>query len=380
MRKKVFSALVAAAVLLPAAVVTAQSADASAMAQRIGSRLKESGQLRDYRVGIKFIDGVACLTGTVTDPEQAQIAIRLTQQVEGVTHVVNDLTITGASGPSTDRQQQTSGPASQPAASYQARQLPNSLPEDNGPSARNWQADFASATSNHQAPPRLAQPASYPSMPPMQPISRPAPQQMAQRTRQPNNMNNMPVPAHMAAGRQPMRQQPNPMNQQAMAQQAMAQQRGVTQQQANAQQQQAMAQQAMAQRAMAQRAYYAQQAYAQQAMGQGPQRPMPANYMAGGQGMGGPGMGPMPANYVPGGNVRAASYDTAQMPGYAWPSYASYPNYAALSYPQQYSPTAWPYIGPFYPYPQVPLGWRKVSLEWDDGWWFLDFSDRHSAH
>ncbi len=62
------------------------------------------------------------------------------------------------------------------------------------------------------------------------------------------------------------------------------------------------------------------------------------------------------------------------MPGYAWPSYASYPNYAALSYPQQYSPTAWPYIGPFYPYPQVPLAWRKVSLEWDDGWWFLDFS------
>jgi hypothetical protein len=60
------------------------------------------------------------------------------------------------------------------------------------------------------------------------------------------------------------------------------------------------------------------------------------------------------------------------MPGYAWPSYAAYPNYAAVTYPKQYSPTAWPYIGPFYPYPQVPLGWRKVCLEWDDGWWFLD--------
>jgi hypothetical protein len=48
-----------------------------------------------------------------------------------------------------------------------------------------------------------------------------------------------------------------------------------------------------------------------------------------------------------------------------------------LTYPKQYSPTAWPYIGPFYPYPQVPLGWRKVTLEWDDGWWFLDFDDRH---
>ena len=28
------------------------------------------------------------------------------------------------------------------------------------------------------------------------------------------------------------------------------------------------------------------------------------------------------------------------------------------------------------PYPQVPLGWRRVTLEWDDGWWHLDFVDR----
>ena len=50
-------------------------------------------------------------------------------------------------------------------------------------------------------------------------------------------------------------------------------------------------------------------------------------------------------------------------------------NYAAVTYPRQYSATAWPYIGPFYPYPQVPLGWRKVTLQWDDGWWMLDFKD-----
>jgi hypothetical protein len=73
------------------------------------------------------------------------------------------------------------------------------------------------------------------------------------------------------------------------------------------------------------------------------------------------------------GGAAQANYDQPQMPGYAWPSYAAYPNYAALTYPHQYSPTAWPYIGPFYPYPQVPLGWRKVVLEWDDGWWWLDF-------
>jgi hypothetical protein len=96
--------------------------------------------------------------------------------------------------------------------------------------------------------------------------------------------------------------------------------------------------------------------------------------MAGGAGGGGPmamggtgvGMPPVP--------MRG---DGPNMPNYAWPSYAASPNYAALQYPTQYSPTAWPYIGPFYPYPQVPLGWRRVSLEWDDGWWWLDFDERH---
>jgi len=82
--------------------------------------------------------------------------------------------------------------------------------------------------------------------------------------------------------------------------------------------------------------------------------------------------------HIPGSTIgmAPARYDHPYMPGYAWPSYASYPNYAAVTYPKMYSPTAWPYIGPFYPYPQVPLGWRKVTLEWDDGWWMLDFKDR----
>ncbi len=107
--------------------------------------------------------------------------------------------------------------------------------------------------------------------------------------------------------------------------------------------------------------------------------------MAGGPAMGGPGMGapgmagPMPMGGtgvgMPPVPMRA---DGPNMPNYAWPSYAAYPNYAGLQYPTQYSPTAWPYIGPFYPYPQVPLGWRRVSLEWDDGWWWLDFDDRHT--
>jgi hypothetical protein len=96
----------------------------------------------------------------------------------------------------------------------------------------------------------------------------------------------------------------------------------------------------------------------------------------GGAGMGGGPVGMGGAGMAGG----AGMYDNAYMPNYAWPSYAAYPNYGAVTYPTQYSAAAWPYIGPFYPYPQVPLGWRKVSLEWDDGWWFLDFHDRHCHH
>jgi len=81
--------------------------------------------------------------------------------------------------------------------------------------------------------------------------------------------------------------------------------------------------------------------------------------------------GPVPMG-GPGGGM-APMMDHPNMPGHAWPAYAAYPNYAGVTYPGQYSASAWPYIGPFYPYPQVPLGWRKVQLEWKNGWWYLDF-------
>ena len=89
------------------------------------------------------------------------------------------------------------------------------------------------------------------------------------------------------------------------------------------------------------------------------------------------GGGPVPIQGA-GGEYGAGAprYDQPNLPSYAWPSYAAHPNYAAVTYPKQYSPAAWPYIGPFYPYPQVPLGWRKVALEWDDGLWYLDFTSK----
>lgn len=75
----------------------------------------------------------------------------------------------------------------------------------------------------------------------------------------------------------------------------------------------------------------------------------------------------------------AGAFSHPHLPSHAWPAYAQYPNSAAVTYPTQYSASAFPYIGPFYPYPQVPLGWREAKLEWDDGFWNLNFNKQQDV-
>jgi len=60
-----------------------------------------------------------------------------------------------------------------------------------------------------------------------------------------------------------------------------------------------------------------------------------------------------------------------KMPPYAWPTYAPYNNYSRVAYPQAYPYNCWPFIGPVYPFPKVPLGWRSVKLQWEDGYWYF---------
>lgn len=111
--------------------------------------------------------------------------------------------------------------------------------------------------------------------------------------------------------------------------------------------------------------------------GAGYMQPGPGQGPAGAMPMGPGGAPPYPPQYGhPGMGASQAVYNSPSMPDYAWPSYAQYPNSAAVTYPTQYSASAWPYIGPFYPYPQVPLGWRDATLRWDDGQWNLMFRPR----
>ncbi len=86
--------------------------------------------------------------------------------------------------------------------------------------------------------------------------------------------------------------------------------------------------------------------------------------------------GPIPEG--PAGMSGATQASQPGSPNYAWPSYAPYPNFSAVGYPTAYPWQAWPNIGPFYPYPEVPLDWRAVTLRWDDGIWWLDFRKHYT--
>lgn len=80
-------------------------------------------------------------------------------------------------------------------------------------------------------------------------------------------------------------------------------------------------------------------------------------------------MEPIPAYRAPAGY---GQYTQAPpLPNNAWPTYAPYNNYSRVAYPQVYPCEAFPNIGPFYPYPKAPLGWRNVKMSFDDGHWYL---------
>jgi hypothetical protein len=71
------------------------------------------------------------------------------------------------------------------------------------------------------------------------------------------------------------------------------------------------------------------------------------------------------------------SLNPPRMPPYSWPTYAPYNNYSRVGYPLAYPYNSFPFIGPVYPFPKVPLGWRSVMLQWDDGfWWYSKTATR----
>ncbi len=309
-------------------------ADDQQLSQQIADSLR--GRLKNYSVGVRAQDGTVWLNGSVASQSQMAAAVETAQKTPGVERVVNNLSIgQPAAAPAGNRsnlrqpvvqasmelpehaQQQLSmaGPVAQ-SDDEPAQSRMNNTSQGSDPNAHNSGYYAEAPAANSPA----ANAAAY------------APRNMAAAQQMQPSMMQQGPPAMMQQAPQSMMR---PMGQQVPLPLAMN------------------------------TAPYHPAAMQNGAPNGGPNEMIgPPQPLPGAAPMG-PGA---PAPY---------HFDHPQMPGYAWPSYASYPNYAAVTYPKQYSPTAWPYIGPFYPYPQVPLGWRKVTLEWEDGWWFLDFKDSH---
>ena len=373
LRSAFVMAVVGASLVLPAA-------RADDLAGAVAAKLRESGALAGYKVNVKAKSGTVWLEGRVADQKQLAAAVSLAENTPGVERVVNRLAIgkqadaaVGAANfglpASTWGLVGGAKPApvkSQRPAAVDAKSSPESATADARPSPRGL-LSFG----EQQSPVQLTQALASAGKTPAAAVSRPS--------------QNTPRPLAMATARaiQPVGQQ-LPRDPRVDPRAAM---RGPVQRTAMRK-----GMQGDPMHLPAPGGYEGPVADGQMVPGSmrvidgGPVESSAGGYAAGGQmgaggyASGGPGYagGPMPmAGTGVGMPPIPGRGDGPNMPNYAWPSYAASPNVAAVQYPTQYSPTAWPYIGPFYPYPQVPLGWRRVSLEWDDGWWWLDFDERH---
>ena len=338
-----------------AALVAAGSAWAEDLTGRVAASLRDSGALAGYRVNVKQKDGTVWLTGTVKAPEQIATAVGIVENTPGVERVVNQLTVAreeaGAHGlpdmlslPSSIRSIAGLGAKSAAVVSEDGGEVTLAGASDEATPVVQLVAGSSPAkkTASSKKKPAKAGAKTTPV------AGQPAARQKATASPRPlNSTTARPIPLRGPGVRNPSRQA---MRTSAEGEPMM----------------------------LPTPADYGADGLVDGQMVPGSMR-MSEGQAVDGPMIGGGGMGrPMPMGGtgvgMPPVPVRG---NGPNMPNYAWPSYAASPNYAALQYPTQYSPTAWPYIGPFYPYPQVPLGWRRVSLEWDDGWWFLDFDDRH---
>ena len=349
MRKRMTWAFVAATLALVVGVPA--RANDEQIGQQIVQRLqqqRQASQLEGFSIGVQVENGTVTISGNVSSDDQALLALDVARRVPGVKLVINDLRVQPAADlpaaetPARQVAFTTQVPAVPEAAAVQVTPVPTL------PVPPTTQAMPLAAPASVASPP-MAQPQTQPLagaagfVPPTQPAAAMAPQPLRRGAAAPR-------PLAFARGTLTGGRPAQAANRPLMPAQYVEQSGEYVGDPAGC--------------------YNGQ--YGGQYAGEGGVEYGGA-YEAGSMapGMGGP--VPMPMSATTGGATGTPAYDNPQMPAYAWPSYASYPNYAALTYPHQYSPTAWPYIGPFYPYPQVPLGWRKVMLEWDDGWWYLDF-------
>jgi len=124
MRRSLIGLMVAAATALVPLLTLAGNQE---VAEQVAKALRSSGQLHDYKIGVKYQDGTAWLKGQVNSEEQAKSALAVASQVPGVTKVKNELAVPPPNRPPSSRLPvpgSSSAPAAlRPAAASRQRRL-----------------------------------------------------------------------------------------------------------------------------------------------------------------------------------------------------------------------------------------------------------------
>ncbi len=366
-------------------------ADDQQIAQEIVQELKahqSAGKLRGFRIDLQVEEGTVLLTGRVADPQQQQLALEIAQNASGVKQVVNDLEIQAAASSESQQEGRRFGLSNlNPRNLLGKRETEPAKPAAKSVLVPQPEAAPAPRTAAPQ-PVHVAAETAAPAAPQISDDQ--IAQQIFQRLqqyKQSGQLHGFRLDLKVEEGSVVLEGRVSQPEQKQLALEVARRVPGVYQVVD-------MIHVDMPNGAQVLQASTSDTSARRRSIGSGELQPTPAPAplqptpavplavaphaaYANQQGaVGLPQAMPIPAHYGSMTGIAQVRYDHPQLPNYAWPSYAAYPNYAAVTYPRQYSPTAWPYMGPFYPYPQVPLGWRKVTLEWDDGWWQLDFKSR----
>ncbi len=358
----------------PPAAATAPAVDNQQVANMLAGELKQA-KLSGEKVKITYENGVASISGKILNAQQRETVTQILKAHPGVREVRNELVVMEAAAPQEQVIQQVS-------YGDLARTQQAATPKANMKEALFGDEAFSSkAVSQASYSPEAVAPA-----PPVG-MSNQAKAQEIATVMEMAGIQGQDMEIRFKDGIATIHGAVFSPQQRYMAEQTISQIPGVS----GVDNQLQLAEPYMTEPQMAQGMMPPQQMMGQQAMmpppgyGQGspygqpqgygqPSGPpmQPASYSQG-MPMMDPAMGGAPSYQA---SATNKVYNQPNLPQHSWPTYAAYPNYAQVSYPKQYSASAFPYIGPFYPYPQVPLGWRKSSLVWEDGSWQLEFDSK----
>ncbi len=148
--RRILTGFVMATVM--AAIPTLALGGNQEIAEQIAQNLRQSGQMSDYKIGVKYQNGTAWLRGRVQDEAQMKTAIKVAFKAPGVKRIVNELSVASDEAASTAKGQSVRNPLRGRDATASAERVPSS-----------YTAQAAERTSMQESPDMLPERMAAPS-------------------------------------------------------------------------------------------------------------------------------------------------------------------------------------------------------------------------